>query len=107
MLLNCALKLVEEIILYYDAQSKKHQNVLLYLHAEVHFCPYKTYIFYVRYMCVFIGWTVVHVRLVYDRWLCSHSRLGKRILGDGTVSEMNLKVSCQFCQMCMVEVLLI
>ena len=23
---NCALKLVDEIILYYDAQSKKHQN---------------------------------------------------------------------------------
>ena len=22
---NCALKLVDEIILYYDAQSKKHQ----------------------------------------------------------------------------------
>ena len=26
MLLNCALKLVEEIILYYDARSKKHKN---------------------------------------------------------------------------------
>ena len=26
LLLNCALKLVEEIILYYDAWSKKHQN---------------------------------------------------------------------------------
>ena len=26
LLLNCALKLVEEIILYYDARSKKHQN---------------------------------------------------------------------------------
>ena len=26
MLLNCALKLAEEIILYYDARSKKHQN---------------------------------------------------------------------------------
>ena len=25
LILNCALKLVEEIILYYDAQSKKHQ----------------------------------------------------------------------------------
>jgi len=25
VLLNCALKLVEEIILYYDARSKKHQ----------------------------------------------------------------------------------
>ena len=26
LLLNCALKLVEEIILYYDARSKKHQK---------------------------------------------------------------------------------
>ena len=26
LLLNCALKLVEEVILYYDARSKKHQN---------------------------------------------------------------------------------
>ena len=25
LLFNCALKLVEEIILYYDARSKKHQ----------------------------------------------------------------------------------
>jgi len=25
LLLNCELKLVEEIILYYDARSKKHQ----------------------------------------------------------------------------------
>ena len=73
---------------------------------EVHFCPYKTYILYVIYMCVFVGLTVVHVRLVYDRWLCSRNRPGKRILGDGTVSEMNLKVSNQFCQMCVVEVLL-
>ena len=24
---NCALKLGEEIILYYDARSKKHQNI--------------------------------------------------------------------------------
>ena len=26
LLLDCALKLVEEIILYYDARSKKHQT---------------------------------------------------------------------------------
>ena len=26
LLLNCALKLVEEVILYYDARSKKHQK---------------------------------------------------------------------------------
>ena len=26
---NCALKLVNEIILYYDARSKKHQNNIL------------------------------------------------------------------------------
>jgi len=25
---NCALKLVDEIILYYDARSKKHQTAL-------------------------------------------------------------------------------
>ena len=30
LLLNCALKLVEEIILYYDARSKKHQITSLY-----------------------------------------------------------------------------
>ena len=28
LLLNCALKLVEEIILYYDARSNKHQVVV-------------------------------------------------------------------------------
>ena len=28
LLLNCAIKLVEEIILYYDARSKKHQRTL-------------------------------------------------------------------------------
>ena len=27
---NCALKLVDEIILYYDARSKKHQKTMLY-----------------------------------------------------------------------------
>ena len=27
---NCALKLVDEIILYYDARSKKHQIILYY-----------------------------------------------------------------------------
>ena len=25
---NCVLKLVDEIILYYDARSKKHQNAV-------------------------------------------------------------------------------
>ena len=29
LLLNCALKLVEEIIIYYDARSKKHQIKIL------------------------------------------------------------------------------
>ena len=29
LLLNCALKLVEEIILYYDARSKKHQSTVI------------------------------------------------------------------------------
>ena len=29
LLLNCALKLVEEIIIYYDARSKKHQITIV------------------------------------------------------------------------------
>ena len=33
MLLNCALKLAKEIILYYDARSKKHQ--ITYVYVEV------------------------------------------------------------------------
>ena len=32
---NCALKLVDEIILYYDARSKKHQ-IMLDLRAQPH-----------------------------------------------------------------------
>ena len=31
LLLNCALKLVEEIILYYDARSKKHQKCPIWI----------------------------------------------------------------------------
>ena len=31
LLLNCALKLVEEIIIYYDARSKKHKKNLNYM----------------------------------------------------------------------------
>ena len=34
LLLNCALKLVEEIILYYDARSKKHQTYQLDNHVN-------------------------------------------------------------------------
>ena len=30
---KCALKLVDEIILYYDARSKKHQTVTCFSHA--------------------------------------------------------------------------
>jgi hypothetical protein len=48
-----------------------------------------------RYILMFIGLTVVHVRLVYGKWHCSHSLLGKRIHGGGIVLEMNLRVSCQ------------
>ena len=33
LLLNCALKLVEEIILYYDARPKEHQSILNSLQA--------------------------------------------------------------------------
>ena len=36
LLLNCALKLVEEIILYYDARSKKHQLIFeTYFYANI------------------------------------------------------------------------
>ena len=28
---NCALKLVDEIILYYDARSQKHQKKYIYI----------------------------------------------------------------------------
>ena len=31
---NCALKLVDEIILYYDARSKKHQITYLYVKPD-------------------------------------------------------------------------
>ena len=31
LLLNCAIKLVEEIVLYYDARSKKHQSTLRHI----------------------------------------------------------------------------
>ena len=34
LLLNCALKLVEEIILYYDARSKKHQIIII-VHTSI------------------------------------------------------------------------
>ena len=34
LLLNCALKLVEEIILYYDAWSKKH-NIYIYIYVSL------------------------------------------------------------------------
>ena len=35
---NCALKLVDEIILYYDARSKKHQNVCrVYMYGFIWF----------------------------------------------------------------------
>ena len=33
-ILKCALKLVEEIILYYDARSKKHQITKEYLEVQ-------------------------------------------------------------------------
>jgi len=40
-ILKCALKLVEEIILYYDARLKKHQNSycsLLSCYISLHMC---------------------------------------------------------------------
>ena len=39
LLLNCALKLVEEIILYYDSRSKKHQMYLyMFIIQELRLC---------------------------------------------------------------------
>ena len=32
-ILKCALKLVEEIILYYDARSKKHKKKISFVHG--------------------------------------------------------------------------
>ena len=32
LLVNCALKLVQEVILYYDARSEKHQIIILCFH---------------------------------------------------------------------------
>ena len=37
LLLNCALKLVEEIILYYDARSKKHKKMDIYRSVNISF----------------------------------------------------------------------
>ena len=34
---NCALKLVDEIILYYDARSKKHQLLIVNCEYEILF----------------------------------------------------------------------
>ena len=48
---NCALKLVDEIILYYDARSKKHQITIMSVHTYVSFnckgkgLPVKCYAF--------------------------------------------------------------
>ena len=41
LILNCALKLVEEIILYYDARSKKHQIVFYQVHLLAYVIPLK------------------------------------------------------------------
>ena len=35
---NCALKLVDEIILYYDARSKKHQITEIILIEDIPLC---------------------------------------------------------------------
>ena len=42
-ILKCALKLVEEIILYYDARSKKHQNIFL-VHPGMNYFIFITHI---------------------------------------------------------------
>ena len=50
---NCALKLVDEIILYYDARSKKHQKK--YVDSLVNF--------------------VLDISSIFTKMKCPHSRL--------------------------------
>ena len=63
MLLNCALKLVEEIILYYDARSKihqirqKHHNILLYV-----YCPSC----YMIYFCIRLYKLQIHSKFTVE-----------------------------------------
>ena len=40
---NCALKLVDEIILYYDAWSTKHQTKICYYHGQCRFYKVQSY----------------------------------------------------------------
>jgi len=41
---NCALKLVDEIILYYDARSKKHQR-----EGKFHCCSAENFLSYLQF----------------------------------------------------------
>ena len=53
---NCALKLVDEIILYYDARSKKHR-MLIYIAGIFTFIRYfeNTSIYTHRHIHIYIG----------------------------------------------------
>ena len=76
---NCALKLVDEIILYYDARSKKHHipyslsNALLHTNICISFC------FCVQNRSIFVSLTHAVAQLV--------EALGYKAEGRGFVSD--------------------
>ena len=50
---NCALKLVDEIIVYYDARSKKHQIEKVNVFLDVALCGFGGKVKSFRIMCCF------------------------------------------------------
>ena len=61
-LLNCALKLVDEIILYYDARSKKHQ-IIYFGHCRKICVMYFTQFFSI--LCNIITMAVSYLKQYY------------------------------------------
>jgi len=83
LLLNCALSLVEEIILYYDARSKKHQkdNVTLWR---------------VRLTIVAVKITMLYVYIVFDVRVAVNSiNVVYCCLGSTTVGSLCTDVGLQ------------
>ena len=77
LLLNCALKLVEEIILYYDARSKKHQSplyvsssiVLILRRSNCMYTAYGIVTLYEWSWCCAVHWlreNSLSTRVLYD-----------------------------------------
>ena len=65
-LLNCALKLVEEIILYYDARLKKHQITFWSIYLEIffdYFCPLFCLSWFLFWYFLKMSWLVWEVLL--------------------------------------------